>query len=184
MQKQEGMILENMKLPHYIANKYRNNSVGIPYDDLYSLGLLGLVKASKIFDENKGYKFNTLANKCIHSEILMEIRKRNRKIDRATTLNNLITNNEGDEEFIHNFIIDENSYSDVNLLKNTDVSLLRLAMNILTEREVEILNLVYFKGLNQYITADIIGISQSYVCKIENRALKKLRVEIERLSDL
>ena len=160
---------EHLGLVRYIANKYPN----MDFDDAVSAGSLGLVKAANTFDESKGFKFATYAARCINNEILMFIRCE--KKHRHGLSIDFAINNEGEEYNAAEFTEEWGYYDDTSLEREAEFMDLRTAVSKLTERERQIIELRYYGEKSQKQVADFLGISQSYISRLERRILKKLK---------
>ena len=167
----------------YIAKKFENT--GVPVDDLTSIGTMGLIKAVKSFIPSKNIKFATYASRCVENEILMFLRKRsNRNIDISMD-EALSTDSDGNElNLIDVLYTDENEISR-NMETESDKNAVWQSLETLPKREKEIMVMRFGLGGTQEKTqkevADIIGISQSYISRLEKKILKKLKKEIERI---
>ena len=166
----------------YIARKFDNTGVHI--EDLVSIGTIGLIKAVNTFDPDRNVKLATYASKCIDNEIRMFLRRNNKTKAEVSLEEPLHTDFEGNEIGWIDILGTE---SDVikNLEEQVDRALLAGAMKQLTLRESKIMELRF--GLKdgqektQKEVADHLGISQSYISRLEKRILKKLRKEIKKL---
>ncbi|MBR5520834.1 MAG: sigma-70 family RNA polymerase sigma factor [Oscillospiraceae bacterium] len=177
------LIVHNLRLVVYIAKKFENTSV--PVDDLTSIGTMGLIKAVNNFIPSKNIKFATYASRCVENEILMYLRKRsNRNIDISMD-EALSTDSDGNElNLIDVLFTDENEISkDMEI--ESDRQAVWKSLETLPEREREIMIMRF--GLDgkeektQKEVADIIGISQSYISRLEKRIFRKLKKEIEKI---
>lgn len=172
------LIERNLRLVTHIVKKYQNTNEDM--DDLISIGTIGLIKGIYTFDRKKGRKLGTYAAKCIENELLMYFRAK-KKINREVSIQEPIgTDKEGNE--IHLMDIMESSQPDAfeQYTQKEDIKkLLRLMPQVLNDREYKILSLRYGlnnkKELTQRETAKQLGISRSYVSRIEKTALEKLR---------
>lgn len=177
------LIERNLRLVVYIARKFENTGVNV--EDLVSVGTIGLIKAVNTFDPEKKIKLATYASRCIENEILMYLRRNSKvkaEISFYEPLNIDWDGNElllsdilgTDTDEVYNFIEDE-----------VDKQLLMVAMKKLSDREKEIVNLRF--GLNgknektQKEVADMLGISQSYISRLEKRIIKRLQKEINKM---
>lgn len=178
MAAQEILIRKNMRLVAHMVKKYTSSDVET--EDMISIGTIGLIKAIKSFDMDKGSRLATYAAKCIDNELLMTLRN-NKKRNREVSLNEPIgTDKEGNEVSLIDFIESQGSdvYEVVEL--NNEISWLRDAIEKnLTKREKQVIALRY--GLygepekTQIEISKMLGISRSYVSRIEKKALGKLR---------
>ncbi|MBQ5326027.1 MAG: sigma-70 family RNA polymerase sigma factor, partial [Oscillospiraceae bacterium] len=173
----------NLRLVVYIAKKFENT--GVPVDDLSSIGTMGLIKAVRSFVPSKNIKFATYASRCVENEILMFLRRRSNKNIDISMDDALSTDADGNElNLIDVLYTDENEISK-NMEAESDKDMIWKSLECLTEREKEIMIMRYgLKGARektQKEVADIIGISQSYISRLEKRILKKLKKEIEKI---
>ena len=175
------LISRNLRLVAHIAKKYYAAD-GDP-DDMISTGTLGLIKAVDSFDVSKGTRFATYAARCIENEILMEFRARRRSIN-ALRLGEPLDGDEDGELRLGDLVRDESDFVG-NLEKLGQLKVLRDAVpKVLSGRPLRIISMRY--GLRGYLphtqqqTAEKLGISRSYVSRIENKALEELRQAVER----
>lgn len=181
-QAREKMIVHNLRLVIYIAKKFECSAVSV--DDLTSIGSLGLIKAVNSFIPSKNIKFATYASRCVENEILMYLRKQsNRNVD-VSIDDALSVDSDGNELNLIDVLYTDEYEVSKNIEQESEKQVLWQSINSLTNREREII-LKRF-GLNgnsektQKEVADEIGISQSYISRLEKRIFKKLRKEIER----
>lgn len=176
------LIERNLRLVVYIARKFDNT--GVQTEDLVSIGTIGLIKAVNTFDPSRNVKLATYASKCIDNEIRMFLRRNNKTKAEVSLDEPLHTDFEGNEIGWIDILGTE---SDVikNLEEQVDRALLHGALKRLSSRESKIMELRF--GLKdgrektQKEVADHLGISQSYISRLEKRILKKLRKEINKL---
>lgn len=176
------LIERNLRLVVYIARKFENT--GIPIEDLVSIGTIGLIKAVNTFDPSKKIKLATYASRCIENEILMYLRRNNKTKAEVSFDEPLNTDWDGNELLLSDVLGME---SDVikYIEEEVDRALLHGAMERLNARERRIMELRF--GLRgglektQKEVADELGISQSYISRLEKRILKKLQREIRRM---
>lgn len=177
------LIERNLRLVVYIARKFDNT--GIWVEDLVSIGTIGLIKAVKTFDPTKRIKLATYASKCIENEILMFLRRSSRTRSEVSFDEPLNKDWEGNELLLSDVMGTENDLIYRGLEEEVERSLLRKAMAKLTGREKRIMELRF--GLRdqrertQKEVADLLGISQSYISRLEKRIFKRLRKEIARM---
>jgi len=179
------LIERNLRLVVYIARKFENTGVNI--EDLVSIGTIGLIKAVNTFDPSKNIKLATYASRCIENEILMFLRRNSKTRAEVSFDEPLNTDWDGNELLLSDVIGTE---SDVTrrLEDEVDRTLLSIAMDRLTGREKRIMELRF--GLKngrektQKEVADLLGISQSYISRLEKRILKKLRREMQRMEGI
>lgn len=179
----KGVLIErNLRLVVYIARKFENTGVAI--EDLVSIGTIGLIKAVNTFDPTKRIKLATYASRCIENEILMYLRRNSKTRAEVSFDEPLNTDWDGNELLLSDVLGTE---SDINkyIEEEVDRSLLWGALERLSGREKRIMELRF--GLKdgrektQKEVADAMGISQSYISRLEKRILKKLKREIHRM---
>jgi RNA polymerase sporulation-specific sigma factor len=177
------LIERNLRLVVYIARKFENTGVGI--EDLISIGTIGLIKAVNTFDPMKKIKLATYASRCIENEILMYLR-RNGKVKSEISLDEPLNIDwDGNELLLSDILGTENDLVYKYIEDEVDKELLNLAMSRLTRRERCIIELRF--GLQdgsektQKEVADMLGISQSYISRLEKRIIKRLKKEISRM---
>jgi len=174
------LIERNLRLVVYIAKKFENT--GIPIDDLVSIGSIGLIKAVSTFDIRKNIKLATYASKCIENEILMYLRRTMKSKLEISFDEPLNIDGEGNELCLSDVkgTPEDIIYSD--LEKEDDKEVLRLVLDRLPWRERTIVDLRF--GLRDGVertqkqVADILGISQSYISRLEKRIMQKLHEDI------
>ena len=177
-------IERNLRLVVYIARKFENTGVGI--EDLVSIGTIGLIKAVNTFDPVKRIKLATYASRCIENEILMYLRRNSRTRVEVSFDEPLNIDWDGNELLLSDVLGTENDIIYKSVEEEVDKTLLHTAMNKLSGRERRIMELRF--GLNdegaertQKEVADLLGISQSYISRLEKRILKKMKKENSRL---
>lgn len=177
------LIERNLRLVVYIARKFDNT--GIWVEDLVSIGTIGLIKAVKTFDPSKKIKLATYASKCIENEILMFLRRSSRTRSEVSFDEPLNKDWEGNELLLSDVMGTENDIIYRELEEEVDRVLLRKAMTKLTGREKRIMELRFglkdSKERTQKEVADLLGISQSYISRLEKRIFKRLKKEILRM---
>lgn len=178
------LIERNLRLVVYIARKFENTGVGI--EDLISIGTIGLIKAIHTFNTDKNIKLATYASKCIENEILMFLR-RNGKIKTEVSIDEpLNVDWDGNELLLSDLLGTDGDIVYRNIDEEVDISVLHTAMSKLSPREQTIMNLRF--GLaggeekTQKEVADMLGISQSYISRLEKRIIARLKKEILKLS--
>mgnify|MGYP000854498967 FL=1 len=176
------LIERNLRLVVYIARKFESSGVGI--EDLISIGSIGLIKAVNTFDPGRNVKLATYASKCIDNEIRMFLRRNNKTRAEVSLEEPLHTDYDGNEiGWIDILGIESNVTKGIE--EEVDRSLLVGALKRLSPRETRIMKLRF--GLEDGVektqkeVADCLGISQSYISRLEKRILKKLRREIKKL---
>ena len=175
------LIEHNLRLVVHIAKKYEG--CGETQDDLFSIGTIGLIKAVDSFSSDKGVKIATYAAKCIENEILMYLRSNKRNFQVASLSDSIGIDKEGDEITLLDVIADNQESITSQLIHKDRMNLLALNLNVLDDKEKEIINLRYgIKGkeLTQKEVAKKFNISRSYVSRIEKRALIKLLNQIKK----
>ena len=178
------MIERNLRLVVYIARKFENT--GISIEDLISIGTIGLIKAVNSFNPDKNIKLATYASRCIENEILMVLRKTSRLKLEVSFDEPLNTDWDGNELLLSDVLGTEADVVMRPIEEDVDRSLLAAAISVLSPREKQIITLRF--GLNggreqtQKEVADQMGISQSYISRLEKRIISRLKKEILRLS--
>lgn len=177
------LIERNLRLVVYIARKFENTGVGV--EDLISIGTIGLIKAVNTFDPEKKIKLATYASRCIENEILMYLR-RNSKVKTEISFDEPLNIDwDGNELLLSDILGTENDLIYRYLEDEIDKDLLKIALKKLSEREKRIMELRF--GLNDGVektqkeVADMLGISQSYISRLEKRIIKRLKKEINRM---
>ncbi len=175
------LIEHNLRLVVYVAKKYDNVQNG-SIEDLISIGTIGLVKAVNTFKMDKNIKLATYASRCIENEILMFLRKNN-KIRQEISLDEpLNIDYDGNELLLSDIIGTDNDIVQVEIEHNDQKEKFYHALENLTQREKEILlmryGLVGHDELTQKDVANILGISQSYISRLEKKIIKKLRYKL------
>ncbi|MCH3964075.1 MAG: RNA polymerase sporulation sigma factor SigE [Clostridium sp.] len=177
------LIERNLRLVVYIARKFENTGVNV--EDLISVGTIGLIKAVNTFDPNKKIKLATYASRCIENEILMYLRRNNKVKAEISFYEPLNVDWDGNELLLSDILGTENDIVYDLIEDEVDKQLLVIAMEKLSERERKIVNLRF--GLNGYRektqkeVADMLGISQSYISRLEKRIIKRLKKEINKM---
>lgn len=176
----QTLIERNLRLVVYIARKFENTGIGI--EDLISIGAIGLIKAVNTFDTGKKIKLATYASRCIENEILMCLRRSCRLKLEVSLDEPLNIDWDGNELLLSDILGTDSDLVSRNIEDEVDRELLRQAMQKLDDREKRIMELRF--GLNQNRertqkeVADMLGISQSYISRLEKRIIKVLRKEI------
>ncbi len=178
----EELITRNLRLVVYIAKKFE--STGINLEDLISIGSIGLIKAVNTFRPDKNIKLATYASRCIENEILMYLRKTASLKNEVSIDEPLNADPDGNELLLSDILGTDGDTVNLNIESITEKELLIKAVNKLGSREKMIMELRF--GLNsgkektQKEVADMIGISQSYISRLEKRIIKKLKKEMEK----
>jgi len=177
------LIERNLRLVVYIARKFENS--GVLVEDLISVGTIGLIKAVNTFDPGKKIKLATYASRCIENEILMYLRRNNKVKSEISFYEPLNTDWDGNKLLLSDILGTDNDIV-YNLIEDeVDKQLLFIAMKKLSDREKEIIKLRF--GLTgkgektQKQVADLLGISQSYISRLEKRIIKRLKKEISKM---
>ena len=180
------LIEHNLRLVIYIAKKFENSN--IEFEDLISIGSLGLIKAVKTFDVEKNIKLATYACRCIENEILMQLRKTT-KISKDVSLDKpLSMDKEGNQLLLSDILPGEEDLANKVVDDNADRQVVHDLIGKLNKREREIMILRYgLTGedeLTQKEVADRLGISQSYISRLEKRILDDMKGQIEKQQGL
>ncbi|MDO4866292.1 MAG: RNA polymerase sporulation sigma factor SigE [Clostridia bacterium] len=178
------LIERNLRLVVYIARKFENT--GISIEDLISIGAIGLIKAVNSFDPDKNIKLATYASRCIENEILMVLRKTNRLKSEVSFDEPLNTDWDGNELLLSDILGTEPDLVSRDLDNDIEKQMLHSAIQKLNAREKYIVGLRYGIGEDKEHTqkevADLMGISQSYISRLEKRIIGKLREELARMA--
>lgn len=178
------LIERNLRLVVYIARKFENT--GVYVEDLISIGTIGLIKAINTFNPNKNIKLATYASRCIENEILMYLRKNSNMRMEVSIDEPLNVDWDGNELLLSDILGTDNDVICRDLENEVDKTLLKDALKKLNPRERTIMELRF--GLNnssektQKEVADMLGISQSYISRLEKRIINRLKKEIIKMS--
>ena len=178
------LIEHNLRLVVYLARKFENT--GICVEDLISIGTIGLIKGINTFNPEKKIKLATYASRCIENEILMYLR-RNNKVKLEVSIDEpLNVDWDGNELLLSDILGTEEDLVYKDIEDEVDLNLLEQAMDILSDRERTIIELRYGIGhddeeMTQKEVADLLGISQSYISRLEKKIIRRLRKEMIRL---
>ena len=174
------LVERNLRLVVYIAKKFENTGVGI--EDLISIGTIGLMKAINTFNTDKNIKLATYASRCIENEILMFLRKNNRIKGEISIDEPLNQDGDGNELLLSDILGTEGDVTSRRIEDEVDMRLLRESITKLSDREKYIMELWYGFGSDKEKTqkevADMLGISQSYISRLEKKIINKMRREI------
>lgn len=178
----ELLVVHNLRLVVYIARKFENTGVGI--EDLVSIGTIGLIKAVNTFRPSKKIKLATYASRCIENEILMYLRKIAKNKNELSFDEPLNVDWDGNELLLSDVLGSDSDSVNRNIeYQDEKKQLLRCVKN-LSDRERQIMTMRFglfgSKEYTQKQVADILGISQSYISRLEKRIVEKLKREIER----
>ena len=180
----QTLIERNLRLVVYIARKFENTGVNI--EDLISIGTIGLIKAVNTFDTTKKIKLATYASRCIENEILMYLRRSCRLKLEVSLDEPLNIDWDGNELLLSDILGTDGDLVYRGIEDEVDKELLALAMRKLTPREKQIMELRFgLRGTHEYTqkqVADMLGISQSYISRLEKHIIKVLRKEIISMS--
>ena len=180
-----SLIEHNLRLVVYIAKKFDNTGIGV--EDLISIGTIGLIKAINTFNPLKNIKLATYASRCIENEILMYLRHNNKIKFEVSIDEPLNVDWDGNELLLSDILGTDENVISKNLEDEVDIRLLRMALDKLNAREREIIELRF--GINtidgnertQKEVADMLGISQSYISRLEKKIMKRLKKEIMKM---
>lgn len=174
------LVERNLRLVVYIAKKFENTGVGI--EDLVSIGTIGLMKAINTFKTNKNIKLATYASRCIENEILMFLRRTNKLKGEISIDEPLNQDGDGNELLLSDILGTEPDTVSKELEDEVDKTLLRRSMEKLNPREKNIMELRFgfYNGneKTQKEVADMLGISQSYISRLEKKIIHKMKKEI------
>lgn len=180
----DKLIVHNLRLVVYIAKKFESTGVGV--EDLVSIGTIGLIKAVNTFCPSRNIKLATYASRCIENEILMYLRKSANLKNEVSIDEPLNIDWDGNELLLSDVLGTDNDVVHHNLEKDVEKNLLDSAIQHLSKRERTIMEMRF--GLNDGVertqkeVADLLGISQSYISRLEKRIIQRLKKEIERVS--
>lgn len=182
----DKLVEHNLRLVVYIAKKFEMS--GIELEDLISIGAIGLIKAVKTYSVDKNIKLATYASRCIENEILMQLRKNTRIKNEVSLDEPLSSDGEGNELLLADIIsIDEGCVSK-NIETSAEKQILMNVISKLDSREQTIMFLRFGLAGNEEKTqkevADMMGISQSYISRIEKKILSKLRKKLEKVGEI
>ena len=175
------LIEHNLRLVVYISKRFENTGVGI--EELISIGTVGLIKAISSFNNGKNIKLATYASRCIENEILMFIRKHSSKKREVSIDEPLSVDWDGNELLLSDILGSESDSISRKMEDDEEKKVLRYAVSSLSERERDIIEMRYgLSGKNEYTqkeVADALGISQSYISRIEKKVMADLKKKIE-----
>ena len=177
------LIVHNLRLVVYIAKKFESTGIGV--EDLISIGTIGLIKGVNTFCPQKNIKLATYASRCIENEILMFLRKTSQTKNEISIDEPLNIDWDGNELLLSDILGTENDAVSSGIEASAERQMLRRAVGELPEREREIMEMRFGlrngRELTQKETADIIGISQSYISRLEKKIIRKLREELQEI---
>ena len=177
----DKLIEHNLRLVVFLAKKYENTRVDL--EDLVSIGTIGLIKGIKTFSKDKNIKLATYASRCIDNEILMYLRK-NKKVKTEVSFDESLSfDADGNELKLEDILGTDADVVTKNIERETEKKLVMEEINKLNDRDKEIIVLRYGllgnKEMTQKDVADMMGISQSYISRIEKKVIKKLKNLVE-----
>jgi RNA polymerase sporulation-specific sigma factor len=177
------LIERNLRLVVYIARKFENTGVGV--EDLISVGTIGLIKAVNTFNPEKKIKLATYASRCIENEILMYLRRNSKVKAEISFYEPLNIDWDGNELLLSDILGTENDIV-YNLIEDeVDKQLLFMVLKSLNEREKEIVKLRFglygVREKTQKEVADMLGISQSYISRLEKKIISRLKKEMNKM---
>lgn len=174
------LIERNLRLVVYIAKKFENTSVSL--EDLISVGTIGLVKAINTYDIAKNIKLATYASRCIENEILMQLRRTNKLKNEVSIDEPLNTDGDGNELLLSDIIGTDEDVIFKNIERAVDNQLIKESIRKLSKREKVIMELrfgfISGKEKTQKEVADMLGISQSYISRLEKKIIAKMKKEM------
>lgn len=179
------LIEHNLRLVVYIAKKFDNTGVGV--EDLISIGTIGLIKSINTFNPTKNIKLATYASRCIENEILMYLRRSQKTKMEVSIDEPLNVDWDGNELLLSDILGTDEDVIYRNIEEEIEHSMLRTAIASLSERERTIISLRFgigrsdSKEMTQKEVADLLGISQSYISRLEKKIMKRLKKEFLKL---
>jgi RNA polymerase sporulation-specific sigma factor len=178
----EKLIVHNLRLVVYIARKFESSGTGI--EDLVSIGTIGLIKAVNTFSPDRNIKLATYASRCIENEILMFLRKSSQHRNEISIDEPLNIDWDGNELLLSDVLGTDDDIVNKGIESEAEKDMLREAVESLGGREKQIMQmrfgLVDGREKTQKEVADIIGISQSYISRLEKKIIKRLKLEMEK----
>lgn len=184
MEVKATLIEHNLRLVVYIAKKFENTGVGV--EDLISIGTIGLIKGINTFKPDKNIKLATYASRCIENEILMYLRRNNKTKLEISFDEPLNVDWDGNELLLSDILGTDEDETYKNIEDDVDRELLQMALSKLSRRERTIVKLRFGlenggEEMTQKEVADLLGISQSYISRLEKKIIKRLQKEIIRM---
>ena len=177
----DALITHNLRLVVYLAKKYESS--GVPAEDMISIGTIGLIKAVNTFTPESSIKLATYASRCIGNEILMYLRKTSNRRQETSIDEPLNVDGDGNELLLSDILGSDENMVSQQLEQASERAVLRRAVERLSPRERQIMELRF--GLadgierTQKEAADALGISQSYISRLEKRIIQTLRLQLE-----
>lgn len=179
----EPLITHNLRLVVYIAKKFDSTGVGV--EDLISIGTIGLIKAVKTFCPARNIKLATYASRCIENEILMYLRKSSQLKNEMSIDEPLNIDWDGNELLLSDVLGSEHDVVNHRIEQEVECDLLLDAVNKLSEREKKIMQMRFGLGGHKEYTqkevADLLGISQSYISRLERKIIERLKKDLEKV---
>ena len=179
----DTLVEHNLRLVVYIARKFENTGVGV--EDLISIGTIGLMKAVGTYKTDKHVKLATYASRCIENEILMFLRKHSQLRNEVSIDDPLNVDWDGNELLLSDILGSDQDAVNLGIEQEVERNLLLTAVSHLPPRERKIMELRFGLGRAQEHTqkevADTLGISQSYISRLEKRIIERLRHDLERV---
>lgn len=178
----DKLIVHNLRLVVYIAKKFENTGIGI--EDLVSIGTIGLLKAVNTFCPTKNIKLATYASRCIENEILMYLRKNSQRKNEISIDEPLNVDWDGNELLLSDILGSNGDEINLSMEQEDEKSILTSIINRLSPRERSIMTMRFGLGGTKEYTqkevADILGISQSYISRLEKKIIAKIKREMEK----
>ncbi len=179
----EPLITHNLRLVVYIAKKFDSTGAGV--EDLISIGTIGLIKAVKTFCPSRNIKLATYASRCIENEILMYLRKSSQLKNEMSIDEPLNIDWDGNELLLSDVLGSEHDVVNHRIEQEVECNLLLKAVNKLSEREKNIMQMRFglegHKEHTQKEVADLLGISQSYISRLEKKIIERLKKDLEKV---
>ena len=178
----DELITHNLRLVVYLAKKYEGS--GVPSEDMVSIGTIGLIKAVNTFTPERSIKLATYASRCIGNEILMYLRKSSNRRQEASIDEPLNIDWDGNELLLSDILGTDEDTVNSSIEDDAEKAVLRETVASLPQRERIIMEMRFGmktgKEMTQKEVADVIGISQSYISRLEKKIIKKLKKELDR----
>lgn len=182
-QAKETLIVHNLRLVVYIAKKFESSGVGV--EDLISIGTIGLIKAVNTFRPDRNIKLATYASRCIENEILMFLRKTSQRRNEISIDEPLNIDWDGNELLLSDILGTDEDVVNRGIESEAEKDMLREAVDSLGGREKQIMQMRFGlldgKEKTQKEVADLIGISQSYISRLEKKIIKRLKTQLEKM---
>ena len=179
----QKLIVHNLRLVVYIAKKFENTGINI--EDLISIGTIGLIKSINTFKPDKNIKLATYASRCIENEILMYMRKNSNRRCEISIDEPLNVDWDGNELLLSDILGTDSDVVYQDIENEVDKQLLSIALEHLSDREKNIMKLRFGMGSGNSKTqkevADMMGISQSYISRLEKRIIQRMKKDITRM---